>query len=150
LADWPFSAAVRTAREGLSARAGLAAYRSAGGRVNDATWFRMVTEAKATVASRSAELTRPLNRRPTAGEATRWTTRQASGWMQNVEVKVRDRATNQVLTVPYSISSSRPVTRQQAIDAALATITPAGTGGDTQQILGAVYVSTLLMVPGGG
>lgn len=148
MAEFPFWAAVRTVRDGISARAGLRAYRAGGGTIRDTTWFRMVTEARVSVAARGDEVGRPLNRRPTADEGTRWTTSKARGVMQQVEVMVRDRDTGEVLAIPYGISSRRARTRQDVIDAALGTITPEGTDGDRQQILGAVYVGTYFMEPG--
>lgn len=148
MADFPFWAAVRTVRDGISARAGLRAYRAGGGAIRDTTWFRMISEARVSIAARGDEVGRPLNRRPTADEGTRWTTSKARGVLQQVEVMVRDRDTGEVLAIPYGISSRRARTRQDVIDAALGTITPEGTDGDRQQILGAVYVGTYFMEPG--
>lgn len=148
MAEFPFAAAIRTVREGLSGRAGLKAYREAGGAIGDATWFRMVAEARTTVAARIGEISAPLSRRPTVSEATVWTTVNASGWLQQVEVYVRDRTTQEVVSIPFSVSGTRPMTRQQVIDKALATYTPEGTDGDSQVILGAVYVNSIIMQPG--
>ena len=149
MAEYPFNAAIRTVREGMSGRAGLAAYRAAGGRIQDRTWFRMVSEARTTVAARLGELGASVDRRPTAGEATRWKTAVASGWLQQVEVYMRDRTTGEVITRPFSITGSRPLTRQQVIDKALDTYTPEGTDGDSQVFLGVAYVGSILMQPGG-
>jgi hypothetical protein len=148
MTDYPFSAAIRTVREGLSARAGLRAYREAGGAIGDAAWFKMVTEARTTVAARIGELSAPLDQRPTRGEATVWSTRNASGWLQQVEVIVRIRATSEIRSIPFSVTGKRPLTRQQAKDKALATYTPEGTDGDSQIILGVEYVGSIIMQPG--
>src|SRR6266508_2125266 len=109
----------------------------------------MAAEARTTISARGDEIGRPLNRRPLGSETTQWTTTKAKGILQQVEVMVRDRDTNEVLAIPYSVVGTRSITRQAAIDAALGHITPEGTDGDRQQILGAVYVATIVMTPGG-
>lgn len=148
MADFPFWAAVRTVREGLSARGGLSAYRQGGGEIRDATWYRMVSEAREAIAGREREAAAPLNRRPVADEITTWTTTKARGYIQQVEVAVRDRDTGQVLMLPYSVRGTRLVTRQQAIDEALGHYTPEGTDGERQVILGALSVGVYRMTPG--
>ena len=60
MAEFPFWAAVRTVREGLSGRTGLSAYREGGGEIRDATWYRMISEARAAIAGREAEAGAPL------------------------------------------------------------------------------------------
>lgn len=110
----------------------------------------MVGEARAMMAQRGDELGRPLNRRPTSDEMVRWTTRNASGFIQQVNVMVRDRDTGEIIALPYSYKGRTLISRQRAIDAAMATFTPEGTDGEKQQILGAVYSGTWEMVPGEG
>lgn len=148
MADYPMWAAIRSVKEGLSGRAGLAAYRSGGGRVQDSTWFRMVAEARDAVAARGPELGRPQNRRPLPSEMTIWTTRKAKGVLQQVEVFVKDRDTQMVQRIPFSVRNPTAISRQAAIDVALANISAEGTDGDRQQFLGAVHVGTYVMVPG--
>lgn len=148
MADWPFGFAVRTVRDGLSGRAGLAAYRAGGGSIRDATWFRMVAEARTAVAGRELEVGRPLDRRPVTGEFVQWTTQKARGFIQQVEVIVRDRDTGGVTPLPYSLSGTRTVTRQQAIDSALGHYNTEGTDAARQVFLGAIYVGTYIMTPG--
>lgn len=144
---YPFGFAMQAIRNGMSARAGLAAYRQAGGSIRDATWFKMVGEGRAQVARRGAEVSAPLNRRPLATEITTWTTRTRSGYAQQVEVIVRDKDTGLIMSVPHTTTGQRLLTRQDAIDTALANF---GGGNDEiyrQEILGATYVGTMLMQP---
>lgn len=148
MADFPFWAAVRTVREGLSARGGLSAYREAGGEIRDATWYRMVSEARAAIAGRERAASAPLNRRPAGDEITTWNVPKARGYIQQVEVAVRDRDTGQVLMLPYSVRGDRLITNQDAIDEALAHYTPEGTDGERQVILGALPVGTYRLSPG--
>lgn len=149
MAEFPFWAAVRTVREGLSGRTGLSAYREGGGEIRDATWYRMISEARAAIAGREAEAGAPLNRRPTADEVNDWVTPRSRGYIQQVEVAVRDRDTGQVIMLPYSVRGTGLLTRQEAIDEALAHYTPEGTDGERQVILGALSVGTYRMIPGG-
>lgn len=146
MADWPLPYAVRALRQGLSARAGLSAFRAAGGHVADRTWYRLYSEAKASVADRVNELGRPLNRRPTASERTMFSTRGARGVLQQIEVFVRDKATGQVEVLPYSVTSRGGVTRQEAIDEALSVIGDRADGYG-QVVLGALHVAAYQMVP---
>lgn len=149
MADWPFWAAVHTAKQGMSGRAGLSAYRESGGRVANQTWFRMVGEARAMLAQRGDEISRPLNRRPTGEEIVTWHTRKKSGFIQQVEVMARDRETGAIIALPYSVKSQTLMSRQRAIDEALSAFTPEGTDGEKQQILGAIHTGTYQMIPSG-
>lgn len=149
MAEQPFWAAVSSIRSGLSARAGLRAYRAGGGAVQDATWYKLVTHAKDVISAGRAELDAPLNRRPTSGEASILPTRNASGWLQLVHVVVKDRQTGDISAIPYSVTGTRPITRQDAIDAALETYTPdSGSPPGGQQVLGAMYARSMIMQPG--
>lgn len=147
MADWPFSAAIRSVRDGLSARAGLRAYRGGGGRIQDSRWFRAYGQARAAVGARPAALAAPLDRRATADEVLTWTTRGARGRLDQVEVYVLDRDSGDVIPIPYSVRSQTGVTRQQAIDEALNVYTPEGEGYN-QVILGAAHVGAFDLQPG--
>jgi hypothetical protein len=148
--DLPLSAAAATVRNGLSARAGLRAYRTGGGKVTDSTWFKLVGEARRVLADRLDETSRPLGRRPTGDEITTVTTRSKSGFWQEVEVFWRDRATGAVGSSPFVLRSSGLVTRQSVIDFAVGEWS-AGSAGtpnpDDFEVLGAAYVSTLELQP---
>lgn len=147
MADWPFAAAIRSVREGLSGRAGLRAYRAGGGRIQDARWFRAFGQARSAVAARPAAISAPLDRRATGGEVLTWTTRGARGRIDQVEVMVMDRDTGDVFPVPFSVRSTTGVVRQQAIDDALANVEPMGEAYN-QVILGAVHVGAFDLQPG--
>lgn len=148
--DYPLAAAIRTVRDGLSARAGLRAFRSGGGAVNDTKWFRTVAEVRRVVAERIDEASRPLNRRPTGDEITRLTSRKAVGYWQEIEVFTRDRSTGEVAASTFVLRGQGLVTRQAAIDFAVAEYA-AGSAGSLNEaedeVLGAAYVSTLELFP---
>ena len=138
--------AARTVRDGLSARAGLAAARAAGARTGDAKWFRLVAEARRTLSESLLETGRPLARRPTGNEITTVTSRKHSGYWQQVEVFWRDRVSGEVGSSPFVHRSDGLVTRQAAVNFALGEWAAGGAGSvnqDDYEVLGASYVSTL-------
>lgn len=148
--DFPLGAAVRTVREGLSARAGLRAFRDGGGRINDTTWFRMVGEARRTLGESIAETGRPLSRRPTGDEITTITSRKRSGFWQQVEVFFRDRQSGEVMSSPFVLRGQGLVTRRAAIRFAVDEWSAGSAGSanpDDNEVLGAVYTGTLELSP---
>lgn len=148
--DFPLSAALSAVHKGMSARAGLAAFRAGGGRVGDAKWFRTVAEVRRTVAESIVEATRPLNRRPSGDEITTVTSVRHSGYWQQVEIFLRDKSTGEVRTMPFVHRSSGLVTRQAAIGFAVDEAKAGSAGSinlDDEEVLGAAYVSTLELIP---
>jgi hypothetical protein len=79
------------------------------------------------------------------------TTRQRTGYWQQVEVFTRDKATGEVKSTPFVVRGEGLVTRQAAIQAAIDEW-EAGIAGsvnpDEETVLGAAYVSTLELTPG--
>lgn len=149
--DFPLWAAIKSIKDGLSARAGLRAYRSGGGAIRDATWFRMVAEARRSIGESLAEATRPLSRRPTGNEITTFTTVKAQGFIQQVDVYVLDRATGLVETRPHSIRTDTLLSRRSAIRDAVTLFQDAiDVNPDVydEEILGAAYTGTYQLVPG--
>jgi hypothetical protein len=148
--ELPLSAATSTVRGGLSARAGLRAFRDGGGRVTDSTWFRLVGEARRVLSDRLDETSRPLGRRPVHDEITRVTSARRSGFWQEVEVFWRDRETGEVGSSPFVLRSSGLLTRQSVVDFALGEWQAGSSGSpnpDDHEVLGAAYVSTLELAP---
>lgn len=147
MADFPLWAAIQTVKQGISARAGLAAYRAAGGHTTDARWFQMVSQVRQAVQAGQDEPIKPLNARPRASEIVAMPTQKQSGYLQNVTVYVRDRVTGIVRARPFSVAGDMLVTRADAIDTALANFQHNAEGYE-ETVLGAVYRGTNLMVPG--
>ena len=144
--DLPVWAVLDALNEGKSATAGLAAYRAAGGEVRTQTWYRLHGEVQSALAGRISEASAPLNRRPTGDEVTTWTTRNAAGYLQQIEVLVRDRQTGEVMAKPYSVTGDTMRSRGAAISEAL----DAYMGNADQyeeQVLGAVHVGAYELVP---
>lgn len=149
MADFPLWAAIQTVKQGISARAGLAAYRDAGGHTTDSRWFRMVSQVRQAVTAGNDEPIQPLNARPHADRIIAMDTIRGAGYLQNVTVYVRDRVTGIVRARPFSVATDVLMTRADAIDTALANFQHNAPGYE-ETVLGAVYRGTNLMIPGGG
>lgn len=128
--------------EGKSASEGLRDYRAAGGRIASQSWFHLVGEMQAMLASREGIYNEPVNLRPVAREIQTWTTAKARGYIQQVEVLVRERSTGQIISVPFSVSGRSLVSRRNAISQALTVYSDDNAKKYDQQVLGAVYTGT--------
>lgn len=144
---YPIWAVLGAQNEGLSASAGLGAYRDAGGEVRTQSWYRLWGEARAAVADKLDEATAPLNRRPSAHEVQEWTTTNATGFLQQVEVFVRDRITGEVVAKPFSVTGEHLISRGNAISQALDHFSENQEDYD-ETVLGAVHVGAYQMTPG--
>lgn len=149
-ADLPVWAVLDALGNQQSASASLKAYRAAGGEVRTQTWYRLFGEVQGALGNRISEATAPLNRRPTAEETTTWSTRNAAGFLQQVEVLVRDRDTGEVSARPFSVTGPRLQSRGAVISQAL-DVFDSGVeeGSFSEQILGAVHVGAYELVPEG-
>lgn len=148
--DSVFAAAIRTVKEGMSARAGLAAARAAGLRIQDATWFRMVGTVARDLADQVDNVTRPLNRRPTPDEIRGFQSKGARGYMYYVDVAVKDRATGAVAIRPYAVRTQRLITRGEAVSRALTGFRNAIEDNPSEydeQVLGAMSTNVYQYVP---
>jgi hypothetical protein len=137
-AQWALNAVL----QGQSARQGLAAYREAGGHLGNQSWNRLVGEVQASLAAREGIYDEPLNNRPVASEIRTWTTAKARGYIQQVEVLVREKATGQIISVPFSVQGRSLVSRRNAIQQALDVYSDDNAKRYNQTVLGAVYSGT--------
>lgn len=148
----PTPFAIRAVSAGMSARAGLRAYRAGGGAIADSRWYRLVGEVRRNLSGRLDEATRPLGRRPTGDEVRQFPHAVQSGYIQQVEIYVYKRDTGQVVAQPFSVRGDSLVTRQAAVDHAVGVWT-AGAANKTldvdESILGAAYVGTYILDPEG-
>lgn len=135
--------------EGWSATAGLDRYRAEGGHMANQTWYRLFGEIKSSIDNRAGTYNEPLNLRPTASEIQTWTTAKATGYIQQVEVLVRDRGTGQIISVPFSVTGRALVSRANALRQALDVYTSDNAKKYNQQVLGAIYTGTYQAIPKG-
>lgn len=141
--------ALLAVQEGQSAREGLAAYREAGGRIANQSWFRLTGEIQRALADREGIYDEPLNLRPVASEIRTWSTAKARGYIQQVEVLVREKNTGQIISVPFSVQGRALVSRRNAIKQALDVYSDDNAKKYEQQVLGAIYTGTYQAVPRG-
>ena len=128
--------------DGKSARQGLSDFRSAGGKIASQSWYHLVGEMQAMLSEREGIYNEPVNLRPVASEIQAWETKKAKGYIQQVEVLVRERATGQIISVPFSVSGRALVSRRNAIQQALDVYSDENAEKYGQQILGAIYTGT--------
>jgi hypothetical protein len=148
MADLPLWAAIRAIKDGLSARAGLRAYRDGGGSIRDSTWYQLVGTARRNLSDGLDESLRPLNRRPTVGEINVLPTRTATGFIQNVDVYVQDRTSGLVEIRPWSIRTNELLSRRAAINDAVTLFGDAALAGQYDEVvLGATYTGTFELSP---
>lgn len=136
-------------QKGLTASEGLQVFRQAGGKIANETWYKLTGEIQAVLAEREGVLDEPLNRVPTAGEIRQWTTTGAKGFIQQVEVLVRDKETGQVMSVPFSHTGKTLRSRRAVLKDALSIYSDDNAKRYNQSILGAVYTGTYQAVPEG-
>jgi hypothetical protein len=153
----PLWLAFKTVGEGLSANAGYRLAREHGIPVRRQTFLRMVGEVRNHYAQVVAEVARPLNRRPNATEITPLTAKKARGYIQYVDLFVRNKTTGQISVRPQAIRSSRLRSRQAVVDMAVSRYrgavdrsktAPAAWGTDPDEVVeGGVYAATQQFVP---
>lgn len=133
-------------RQGMSATAGLREYRAAGGRMRDTVWRKLWAEQKASIEKQGAEMTAPLSAIPDRSEMSVMTTKRREGYLQTLDIFVRLRGTDTVITRPFMFSGSTLMSRGEALTKAL---TQMQTAVDEERyeevVLGGVYTGTRIM-----
>lgn len=146
-------AAIRTVKSKVGTWVGFQQAREAGLDVNRSDWARHIGEARAALANRLGELSRPLNRRPVGTEIQQYTTVRQSGFLQHIDVFVRDLETGAVEARPYTIRTRDLRSRISVINEGLERYRNAIASDPDlypEEVLGASYTGTYQMVPGGG
>lgn len=150
MASFPLWAAIRTIRGRLGTWVGYARYSEQDPTITRETWATAVAQARAALANRVSEASRPLNRRPVQGEWTSYSSRSATGFMQYVDVYVRDRDGGAPRVVPWAIRTDALMSRQTAVRQALsryeAATLPEGTF-EGEVVIDAAYAGTVEFIP---
>lgn len=153
MASFPLWAAIRTVKGKIGTWVGYEKYTELDPTITRQQWATAVGQARAAIANRLGELTRPLNRRPVPGEWTSYTAPRARGFMQYVDVYVIDTAGGPVQARPWAVRTDTLMSRQAVINLALsryeAATLPEGTF-EGEQVLGASYSGTVEFIPPGG
>lgn len=144
----PLWAAIRTVKEGLSANEGLRLSRESGIGIRRQDWLTLVREVRTAIAAGTIETMQPLELRPFATEAIPLQTVGATGFIQYIDVWVRDRETGEIRIRPYAVHTEELMARGDVVATAI----------DRMQryedlygerILGGVYAATHILVPRG-
>lgn len=146
----PVPIAFRAVAAGMSGRQGLLAARAAGVAIRDATWFQIYGRARAAVAVQIGESSLSLGSKPRSSQIAEMSTKNAQGFIQYVEVYVRDKETGIVSTRPFAVRGQDLQTRNDVVNKALSRFHGATTRDGnypTESVLGAAYTATYKMTP---
>lgn len=138
--------AIQAVKQGLSANKFLQLLKEEGRGIARGTGLKLFAQTKADLAAEGVEITRPLDRKPLVREIRAYETKVQSGFMQYVDVYVKERATGKVYPVPFGIRSDTLLTRADVIATSLDKY---GQYAEKygQQVLGATYTSTYMFTP---
>lgn len=150
MASFPLWAAIRTVKSKIGTWVGYDRYSEIDDSVSREEWARHVGMARAAIANQLGEATRPLNRRPVAGEFTDLPSRVATGYLQYVNIYVRDAQTGVITERPWAVRTDTLMSRAAIINQALsrfeAAVLPEGTF-EGEEVLDASYGGTARYVP---
>ncbi len=151
MAAFPIWAAVRTIKSKLGTWVGFERYSELDPTITRQQWATAIGQARAALANRVGELTRPVNRRPVRGtpEVTPYTAPRAKGFMQYVDVYVINREGGPPEARPWAVRVDNLRSRQAIINEAWAryeaATLPEGTfEGET--VVGVAYAGTVEFV----
>jgi hypothetical protein len=143
-------AAIRTVKSRVGTWVGYTQATEAGLDVDRSEWATWIGQARAALAQRDLEMTRPLNRRPIAGEIVEYSTQRASGFLQHVDIFVQDRDTGLIEARPYTIRTDTLRSRQSIVNEAVERYQRAideNPDNYPEDIVDANYAGTFNMVP---
>jgi hypothetical protein len=127
--------------EGLSARAGLRAFRGAGGAIRDQRWFNSWGEVSASRAGMVSVGSVPLSSIPSADNYATWSAGRPGQFATQVRVLVRNAGEDTYETRQFTHVTTGPHTGQEAIDAAIDTYSQTPGEGTPQGMAQGAYVS---------
>ena len=141
-----FPSALIAVRGGMSQNALIRQLRALGEGARDSEVRALYKIAQTTLKNNPDEPFGDPNLVPDLATASPWPTISATGVKQAVEVTYRQKATGTLITVPYQVSSENGVTRQEAINAAIAAYeSKAEQYG--QELVGAVHTKVFSLIP---
>ena len=150
MAAFPLWAAIRTIKSKIGTWVGYDRAVDLDPTITRQEWGTAIGQARAALANRVAEITRPLNRRPVAGEITPYTSKRATGFMQYVDVYVIGAEGGAPEVRPWAIRSDTLISRQAALTQALARYEAATLPNGTfvgETVISASYAGTVQFVP---
>lgn len=143
-------AAIRTVKAKIGTWKGYEKYNAQVGGITREEWAQQIGEVKAALANRVEESARALNRRPVVDEITTYLSKKARGYLQQVEIYVRDRETGVVEARPFVVKTQTLRSRQSIIAEARQKYQASidqNPDEYPEEILGASYTGTHHMIP---
>lgn len=157
MASFPLWAAIRTVKGKIGTWVGYEQYSEVDPSITRQQWANAIGQARAALANKVGEVTRPLNRRPVPGEITPYTlpkgragTVRASGFLQYADIYVRDAQTGVVTSRPWAVRTDTLRSRQSIVTEGLSRYEAASLPGGTfegEEVLGASYAGTVQFIP---
>lgn len=141
-----FPTALIAVRGGMSQNALIKQLRALGQGARDSEVRALYRLAQETLKNHPDEPFGDPNLVPDLATAAPWPTVSSSGVKQAVEVTYRQKATGTLITVPYMVHSENGVTRQEAINAAIAAY-EGHAERYKQELVGAVHAKTFVLRP---
>lgn len=133
-------------RNGESANRSLEALRQTGHGIRRADYLALYREVSGAIKAQLTGIDRPGNRRPTRREIAFISSATATGFMQYVDVWVKDRETGEVYPRPYGLRTDDLMTHDDAIETALDRMVQHAEKYN-ETVLGASYMATYEFVP---
>lgn len=137
---------VRAVREGVTPTELIRALRAAGMGARESEVRALYKTILQQASKSKGEIYEPLHEVPSFANAQPWVTVSKKGVSQAVEITYRQKSTGTQVTVPYRVNSETGVTRQQAIDQAIAAYRDKAEEYD-QEFIGAVHTKTFRFTP---
>jgi hypothetical protein len=144
-----FQFGIRAIKEGLSANESLRQLRAAGMGIRRQDWLTLMREVRLHLETQgSGQFYAAWDRKPSGNELLIWSAPSATGFMQYINIWVKDRTTGEISIRPYGLRTDDLMTHGDAIETAIDQFgRHAPDYGET--ILGASYGSTYIFGPGG-
>lgn len=102
-------------KAGLSATAALRSARADGVKIRTQTWYSMFGAVKAAVSDNVRESHLPLNAKPRPQDILPFPSKIQTGYLQYVDVLVRERDTGLVKVRPFTVKRQTLMTRGEAV-----------------------------------
>ena len=142
-----FPAALRAAREGMSANAFYRQLQSLGVGARRSEVLQLYKTAMGVLWTHPEEPFRPQNEVPTGSDLALWPTRREAGVAQTVTLTYRDRITGQIKQTWWTIKTESGIARETAIAQAIDAYSEHAESY-SQDLIGAVHTSAYRYSPG--
>jgi hypothetical protein len=150
MSGFPLWAAIRTVKSKVGTWVGYDMFKEVYPDLNREEWATAIGQARAALANRVLEVTKPLNRRPEGSDIHPLPTQKASGYIQQVDVYVLDKETGLIDRRYFTVRTDTLRSRQTIVDMArnqYQAAIDANPDDYPEEIAGIEYVGTHLLQP---